>query len=97
MNTTSRRDFLKLAASVGASVAVAGAPQSHAETEPASGPVRAWPTTKYEKFQPTESPQWESWSGASPIGVHLDPGLRYQEVWDLEARSPMPPAISSIG
>lgn len=79
MDRTNRRDFLKLAASVGASVAVADTPRWYAETAP--GPVRAWQTTKYQKFQPIQSPpQWDAWTAASPIGVQLDPGTRYQEV-----------------
>jgi glucosylceramidase len=79
MDRTNRRDFLKLAASVGASVAVADTPRLYAETAP--GPVRAWQTTKYQKFQPIQSPpQWDAWTAASPIGVQLDPGTRYQEV-----------------
>ncbi len=80
MNTTSRRDFLKLAASAGASAAVAGMPQSHADSQGAPGRVRAWRTTKNQKFQSIESPQWETWPGVSPTGVHLDLGVRYQEV-----------------
>jgi glucosylceramidase len=81
MNTTNRREFLKVAASVGASAAVAGVAQLHADSKGAPGPVRAWRTTKDEKFQPIQSPpQWENWTGASPIGVHLDPEKRYQEM-----------------
>jgi len=81
MNTTNRREFLRVAASVGASAAVAGTAQLPAESEAAPGPVRAWITTKNEKFQPIESPpQWKTGSGVSPLGVHLDPGARYQEL-----------------
>jgi glucosylceramidase len=81
MDTTNRREFLRVAASVGASAAVAGMAQLHADSKGAPGPVRAWRTTKDEKFQPIQSPpQWENWTGASPIGVHLDPGKRYQEM-----------------
>src|SRR5579859_5171513 len=56
VNRTNRRDFLKLAASAGASVAVASAAPLRAEAEATPGPVRAWRTTKDEKFQPIESP-----------------------------------------
>lgn len=81
MSTTSRREFLKVAASAGVSAAVASTSQLHAEPETTPGTVRAWQTTKYERFQPMPSPpQWETWTGASPIGIHLDPGERYQEV-----------------
>ncbi len=81
MITTSRRDFLKLAASAGASVAVAGSSQMNADPQSAPRRVRAWRTTKYEKFQPIQSPpQWENWTEASPIGIHLDPGVLKQEV-----------------
>ena len=81
MNWTNRRDFLKLAASAGASVAVAGAAPLRAEAESTPGPVRAWQTTKDEKFQPIESPpQWEIWSESSAIGVQLDPATQYQEI-----------------
>jgi glucosylceramidase len=81
MNTTNRREFLRVAASVGASAAVAGMAQLHADSKGAPGPVRAWRTTKDEKFQPIQSPpQWENWTEVSPIGVHLDPDKRYQEM-----------------
>jgi glucosylceramidase len=81
MNTANRRDFLKLAASAGASVAVGYVPQLRVGSEPAPGPVRAWRTTKDEKFRSIESPpQWEPWTDASPIGVELDPATKYQEI-----------------
>lgn len=81
MGTSNRRDFLKLAASAGASASVANAVALHADSETAPGPVRAWRTAKGEKFQPIESPpQWEAHTEVSPIGIHLDPGARYQEV-----------------
>jgi glucosylceramidase len=81
MNKTSRRDFLKLAASAGASAAVAGAGPLRAESEAAPGPVRGWRTSKDEKFQPIQSPpQWETWTEASPTAIHLDPSTVYQEV-----------------
>jgi glucosylceramidase len=80
MNTTNRREFLRVAASVGASAVVADAAQLHPRSEAPPGRVRAWRTTKNQKFQPIDSPQWEPWSGASSMGVHLDPGKRYQEV-----------------
>lgn len=81
MTTSNRRDFLKLAASAGASASMAGATQSLAYVDTPPGPVRVWRTTAYEKFQPIESaPQWEHLSRVSPIGIHLEPGIRYQEV-----------------
>ncbi len=81
MIPANRRDFLKLAASVGASAGVAGAPQLRADTEPAPGPVRAWRTSQDQKFQEIESPpQWQAWSSVSPAGIHLDPNTRSQEV-----------------
>src|SRR5579884_3007639 len=77
--STSRREFLKLAASVGA--AAAGSARLRAESEPPPGRVRAWQTTKDKKFEPLESPpQWEPWRSASPVAMHLDPGARFQEV-----------------
>ena len=80
MDTTNRRGFLRAAASVGASAIVADAAQLHARSEPPPGRVRAWRTTKDQKFQPIDSPQWEPWSGASSTGIQLDPGKRYQGV-----------------
>ncbi|MGH9439555.1 MAG: glycoside hydrolase family 30 protein, partial [Terriglobia bacterium] len=48
---------------------------------PIPGRVRAWRTTKYQKFQPVDSPpQWETWTAVSPVGIQLDPAERYQEV-----------------
>ncbi len=81
MNTTSRREFLGVTASLGAVAAIAGTAGLHAESEAAPGPVRAWITTKDKKFQPIESPpQWKTGSEVSPLGVHLEPGARYQEM-----------------
>ena len=80
MNTTNRREFLKVAASAGASTVMAHSAQLHVGSEAAPGRVRAWRTTKEQRFQPIESPQWEPWSGASSPGIHLDPGNRRQEM-----------------
>jgi glucosylceramidase len=81
MNTTTRREFLGVTASLGAVAAMAGTARLHAESEAAPGPVRAWITTKNKKFQPIESPPlWKTGSEVSPLGVHLDPGARYQEL-----------------
>ncbi|HXX21569.1 MAG TPA: hypothetical protein VEO19_00305 [Terriglobia bacterium] len=80
MNTTNRRGFLKVAASVGASTVMADSAQLHIGSEAAPGRVRAWRTTKEQKFQPIESPQWEPWSGASSLGIHLDPSNRHQKI-----------------
>ncbi len=77
--TTSRREFLKLAATAGA--AAAGTARLRAQSESVPGHVRAWQTTKEKKFAPLASPpEWKPWRGASPLGVHLDPGTRYQEL-----------------
>lgn len=76
---TSRREFLKLAASVGA--AAAGSARLRGESEPPPGRVRAWQTTKDKKFEPLESPpQWEPWRSASPVALHLDPRTHFQQV-----------------
>jgi glucosylceramidase len=80
MNTTNRRGFLKGAASVGAFAVLAEGAQLHTGSGAAPGRVRAWRTTKDQKFQPFDSPQWEPWSGTLPTGIHLDPGRRYQEI-----------------
>lgn len=77
--TTTRREFLKLAAT--ASAAAAGTVRLRAQSESVPGRVRAWQTTKEQKFAPLASPpEWKPWRGVSPLGVHLDPGTRYQEV-----------------
>ena len=77
--TTSRREFLKLAASAGA--AAAGTTRLRAQSESVPGRVRAWQTTKEKNFAPLASPpEWKLWRGASPLGIHLDPGTRYQEI-----------------
>jgi glucosylceramidase len=80
MNLTNRREFLRGAASVGAFAVVADAAQLHTGSEALPGRVRAWRTTKDQKFQPIDSPQWEPWSGTLPTGIHLDPGKRHQEM-----------------
>ena len=80
MKLTNRREFLRRAASVGAFAVVADATQLHAGSGAPPGRVRAWRTTKDQKFQPIDSPQWEPWSGTLSTGIHLDPGKRYQEI-----------------
>jgi len=80
VNKTNRREFLRVVASVGASAVLADAAQLHSRTEAPPGRVRAWRTTKDQKFQPIESPQWEPWEGPSSTGIHLDPGKCYQEI-----------------
>jgi glucosylceramidase len=77
---SNRREFLQLAATAGTSAALKRAPQLHGSDAP-PGPVRAWRTTQNEKFQPVQPPpQWETWTGASPVGIHLDPAVQCQEV-----------------
>lgn len=77
--TTTRREFLKLAAT--ASAAAAGTARLRAEPESVPGSVLAWQTTKEQKFAPLASPpEWKPWREAAPLGIHLDPGTRYQEV-----------------
>ncbi len=80
MSGRNRRDFLKLAGSIGASAAVARAGQSKAAAEPPPGPVRAWRTTTGQMFQPIEPPQWAPWKEASPAAIHLDPATHYQAI-----------------
>ena len=80
MNKTNRREFLRVAVSVGAFSGVADAALSHVASEAPPGRVRAWRTTKDQKFQPIDAPQWEPWSGAASNGIHLNPGRRSQEI-----------------
>jgi glucosylceramidase len=81
VNKPNRREFLQLAATAAASVANAGAARLPADAQAPPGPVRAWRTTSYQKFQPIESPsQWKPLLRVSPLGIHLEPGIRYQEV-----------------
>ncbi|MDE3179197.1 MAG: twin-arginine translocation signal domain-containing protein [Acidobacteriota bacterium] len=79
MIATNRREFLRQAAAAGAT-AVAGSAQLHAQSAAPQGRVRAWRTSRSEKFQPIEAPQWAAWQGASSTGIHLDPATRYQDV-----------------
>lgn len=85
MKTTNRRTFFKDAVAAGASAAAIGAAptlaQSSDESQHPNRAVRAWRTSPSEKYQPLKSPpQWEAYSGASPVGIHLDPSVRYQDV-----------------
>jgi glucosylceramidase len=81
MYEANRRDFLKLAASAGAVVAAGDALPLQAASQAVPGSVRAWRTTRDEKFQPIQSPpQWESGKEISPLAIHLDPGTSYQEI-----------------
>lgn len=81
MQTTTRRDFLKMAASVSAAVAASGARPLYAQPETAPGVVRAWRTSPLEKFQPVQSPpQWESGQEVSPLAIYLEPGSTRQEI-----------------
>lgn len=81
MANTNRREFLKRSAAAGATAAVASATPLHAASLGNPGRVRAWRTAKSQPFQAIESPpQWETRSATSPMAIHLDPGVRYQEV-----------------
>jgi glucosylceramidase len=81
MPNASRRDFLKLAASVGGAVIASEAKPLYAESQVAPGPVRAWRTTAQEKFQPIQSPpQWETGEELSPLAIYLEPATTYQEI-----------------
>jgi len=78
MNLTNRREFL--ASSVGAFAVAADAAQLRPDSGTLPGRVRAWRTSKDQKFQPIDSPQWEPWSGTTATGIHFDPGKRAQEI-----------------
>ena len=81
MPNASRRDFLKLAASVGGAVIANEAKPLYAESLIAPGPVRAWRTTMQEKFQPLQSPLlWETGEELSPLAIYLEPATTYQEI-----------------
>ncbi len=81
MHMTNRRDFLKLAASTSVAVAAGEAKSLYADSQEVPGTVRAWRTTRNEKFQPIQSPpQWEPWMAVSALGIHLEPGTQYQEM-----------------
>src|SRR6516162_3179874 len=81
MPNASRRDFLKLAASVGGAVIANEAKPLYAESLIAPGPVRAWRTTMQEKFQLLQSPpQWETGEELSPLAIYLEPATTYQEI-----------------
>jgi glucosylceramidase len=81
MHDTNRRVFLKLAASVGAAVAVGEGKALYAESPGVPGAVRAWRTTANEKFKPVQSPpQWEIGQDISALALSLDPGKVCQEI-----------------
>src|SRR5271154_3786308 len=81
MHTTNRRDFLKLAATAGVAAAAGRAKSLYADSQEVPGTVKAWRTTRLEKYQPVQPPpQWEAWSAVSPLGIHLEPGTQYQEM-----------------
>src|SRR5260370_36901952 len=81
MPNASRRDFLKLAASVGGAVITSEAKPLYAESQVARGPVRAWRTTAREKFQPIQSPpHWETGEELSPLAIYLEPAATYQAI-----------------
>jgi glucosylceramidase len=81
MHKANRRDFLKLAASAGAVAAAGDSIPLRAESQGVPGSLRAWRTTRDQKFQPVQSPpQWESGKEISPLAIHLDPGTLCQEI-----------------
>ena len=81
METTTRRDFLMLTASLSAAVATGNAKPLYAASETVPGTVRAWRTSALEKFQPVQSPpQWETAQELSPLAIYLDPATVFQEV-----------------
>lgn len=78
---TTRRDFLKMTASVSAAVAAGAAKPLYAEDQTTPGTVRAWRTSAREKFTPVQSPpQWETGQELSALAVYLDPATAMQEV-----------------
>lgn len=80
MNQTNRRTFLRLAASVAvSSTAAPGGSRIWADALPSSH-VRAWRTSGRERFQPIDPPSWRPVRHTSPLGIHLDPGQRYQTI-----------------
>lgn len=81
MTKANRREFLKRAAAASATAAVASAAPLQAASQSRPGRVRAWRTDKSQAFQALDSPpQWEARGATSPMAVHLDPDVRYQEV-----------------
>jgi glucosylceramidase len=81
MHTTNRRDFLKLAATAGMAVAAGDATSLYADSQSVPGAVRAWRTTRSEKFQALQSPpQWETGKDVSPLAIYLEPAKRFQEI-----------------
>jgi glucosylceramidase len=81
METTTRRDFLMMTASLSAAVATGNAKPLYAESETVPGTVRGWRTSALEKFQPIQSPpQWETGQELSPLAIYLDPATMFQEV-----------------
>ncbi len=81
MPNASRRDFLKLAASVGGAVAAKEAKSLYAESQTAPGPVQAWRTSSQEKFTPVQSlPVWEMGEELSPLAIYLEPDSTCQEI-----------------
>ena len=81
MPNASRRDFLKLAASVGGAVITSESKPLYGEPQVAPGRVRAWRPTAQEKFQSIQSPpQWETGEELSPLAIYLEPDTTYQEI-----------------
>jgi glucosylceramidase len=81
MHPTSRRGFLKLAASVSAAAVTGDATSLYADSQEIPGAVRAWRTSPSEKYQPIQlSPQWEAANDLSPLAINLEPGTVYQEI-----------------
>ena len=81
MSNPSRRDFLKLAASVGGAVIANEAKPLYAESQAAPGAVRAWRTSAQEKFQSIQSPpQWQAGEDLSPLAIYLEPATTCQEI-----------------
>ncbi|HTU34573.1 MAG TPA: glycoside hydrolase family 30 protein [Candidatus Acidoferrum sp.] len=78
---TTRRDFLKMTASLSAAVAAADAKPLYAQSDTVPGTVHAWRTSALEKFQPLQSPpQWETGQDLSALAIYLDPATAMQEV-----------------
>ena len=81
MHDANRRDFLKLAASMGAAVVAGESLPLYADTPETPGPVRAWRTSTREKFQAVQSPpQWEAGQDISPLTISLSPSSVCQEI-----------------
>lgn len=80
MQQSTRRRFIRQAATVIASIPGARGLAFAGLAAGSPGPARMWTTTPESKFQQSAAPPWQSSRGATPPGITVDPARQFQSI-----------------